>query len=78
MLTPSDFRKIENFESLSIGHQRVFRHRLIKKFRDFQRDLHLVLQNFERLEIKADKIVDIIQVIKILELYEDLSKLQNM
>jgi hypothetical protein len=78
MLTPTDKKNIENFKNLSINHQRVFKCRLIKKFRKFQEDLEIVLLNYERLGIKVDKIVDIVQLTKLLELYENLSKLQNM
>lgn len=78
MLTNSDKNNIKNFERLKINQKRVFKHRLIRKFRDFQIDLEFVLLNYERLGIKADKIVDIIQLSKILDLYSDISTLQNM
>jgi len=78
MLTPTDKKNIENFEKLNLNHQRVFKHRLIKKFREFQEDLEFVLLNYERLGIKVDKIINIVQLTKLLELYENLSKLQNM
>jgi hypothetical protein len=78
MLTPSDFINIKNFENLDINHQRVFKHRLIKKFRKFQEDLEFVLLYYEKMNIKVDKIIDINQLTKLLELYENLSKLQNM
>lgn len=78
MLTPTDKKNIETFDSLTLNHQRVFKHRLIKKFRQFQEDLEFVLLHFEKLSIKVDKIVEINQLTKLLELYENLSKLQNM
>ena len=78
MLTPTDKKNIKRFETLTLNYQRVFRHRLIRKFKKFQEDLEVVLLNYERLGIKVDRIVDIIQLIKLLELYENLSKLQNM
>ena len=78
MLTPTDKKNIETFDSLILNHQRVFKHRLIKKFRQFQEDLEFVLLHFEKLGIKVDKIVEINQLTKLLELYENLSKLQNM
>lgn len=78
MLTPTDRKNIENFDSLTLNHQRVFKHRVIKKFRQFQEGLEFVLLHFEKLGIKVDKIIDINQLTKLLELYEDLSKLQNM
>lgn len=78
MLTPSDKKKIENFESLRINHQRVFKHRLIKKCLQFQKDLEFILLYHEKLNIKVDKIIDINQLTKLLELYENLSILQNM
>ena len=78
MLTPSDIKKIKNFENLTISHQRTFRHRLCKKFIRFQQDLEVVLLHYEKMNIKVDKIIDINQLTKLLELYENLSKLQNM
>lgn len=78
MLTFTDKKNIETFGSLTLNHQRVFKHRLIKKFRRFQEDLEFVLLYFERLDIKVDKVIDINQLTKLLELYENLSKLQNM
>ena len=78
MLTPTDFRNIANFENLNLNHQRVFKHRLIRKFRRFQEDLEFVLRHYEKMNIKVDKIIDINQLTKLLELYENLSKLQNM
>ena len=78
MLTPTDKKNIERFETIPINHQRVFRHRLIKKFREFQQAMEFVLLNYEKLGIKIDKIIDIIQLTKLLELYENLTKLQNM
>ena len=78
MLTPTDKKNLKNFKNLSINHQRVFKHRLTRKFRKFQEDLEFVLLHYEKLNLKADKIIDIVQLIKLLELYENLSKLQNM
>jgi len=78
MITPTDKRNIENFEGMKINHQRVFKHRLIKKCRQFQKDIEFVMLNHDRLGIKADKIIDIVQLTKVFELYENLSKLQNM
>jgi hypothetical protein len=78
MLTPTDKQNIENFDKLSINHKRVFKHRLVQKCRQFQRDFEFVLLNFEKLNLKVDKVTDIVQLTRLLELYEDLSKLQNM
>ncbi len=78
MLTPTDKKNIKDFSNLNINHQRVFRHRLIKKFIKFQQDLEIVLLNHEKLSIRVNKIVDISQLTKLLELYEDLNKLQTM
>lgn len=78
MLTPTDKINIEKFNILNLNHQRVFRHRLTRKFQRFQQDLEIVLLNHENLGIKINKIVDINQLTKLLELYEDLNKLQNM
>jgi hypothetical protein len=78
MLTPTDFKNINNFEHLKTNHQRVFKHRLINKFQKFQQDLEYVLLHYEKLNIKIDKIVDINKLTNLLELYEHISKLQNM
>ena len=77
MLTPSDIKNINNFENLKEGHKRTFKHRLIKKFRQFQEDLEVVLLHYEKMNIKVDKIIDINQLIKLLKLYEDLCLLQH-
>jgi len=77
MLTPTDIKNIENFENLKVNTRRVFKHRLIKKFRNFQEDLEFVLIHYEKLNLKADKIIDIVQLAKLLKLYEDLKKLPN-
>ncbi len=77
MLTQTDKDNIKDFDKLNKNHQRVFRHRLCKKFIKFQEDLEIVLLNYERLDLKIDKIVNITQLIKLLELYENISKLQN-
>ena len=78
MLTPTDKQNIENFDKLSINHKRVFKHRLIQKCQQFQKDFEFVLLNFKKLNLKVDKVTDIVQLTRLLELYEDLSKLQNM
>ena len=78
MLTPTNKKNIENFENLSINRQRVFKHRLIKQCQQSLKDIEYVLLNYEKLNLKIDKVIDINQLIKLLELYEDLSKLQNM
>ncbi len=78
MLTPTDKQNIENFDKLNVNHKRVFKHRLIQKCQQFQKDFEFVLLNFEKLNLKVDKITDIVQLTRLLELYEDLSKLQNM
>jgi len=77
MLTPTDIKNMENFENLKEGHKRIFKHRLIKKFRQFQEDLEVVLLHYEKMKIKVDKIIDINQLTKLLKLYEDLCLLQN-
>ncbi len=78
MLTPTDRQNLKNFEKLRPSHQRVFKYRLIEKFRKFQEDLEIVLLHYERLNIKADKIININQLTKLLKLYKDLCLLQNM
>jgi len=78
MLTPTDKQNIENFDKLSINHKRVFKHRLIRKCQQFQKDFEFILLNFQKLNLKVDKVTDIVQLTRLLELYEDLSKLQNM
>jgi len=78
MLTPTDKNNIKNFESLKEGHKRTFKHRLIKKCRQFPEDLEVVLLHYEKINIKVDKIIDINQLTKLLKLYENLCLLQNM
>ncbi len=78
MLTPTDIKNIEGFQKLPPNHQRVFKHRLIKKCIMSQEDLEFILLNYDKLKIKIDKIIDINQLTKLLELYENLTKLQNM
>lgn len=78
MLTPTDIKNIKNFESLKVNHKRVFKHRLIKKCSSSLRDIEIVLNNYEKLNLKIDKVLDINQLINLLELYESLSLLQNM
>ncbi len=78
MLTPSDMKKVKNFDKLDKNHQRVFKHRLIKKCIRSQEDLEFILLNYDKLKIKIDKIIDINQLIKLLETYENLCLLQNM
>lgn len=78
MLTPTDKKNINNFEKLNINHQRVFKHRLIKKCSNSLKDIEYVLLNQETLKVKIDKIIGVVQLVNLLELYENLSKLQNM
>lgn len=78
MLTKRDIKNIENFESLTKNHQRVFKHRIIKKSLKFQKDLEFLLLNQERMGINIDKIIDINQILKLLKMYEEISALQNM
>lgn len=44
----------------------------------FQEDLEIVLLHYEKLNLKADRIIDIVQLTKLLKLYEDLKKLPNV
>jgi len=78
MLTPTDLKNIKNFQSLNLNHQRVFKHRLIKKCRSSFKDIEYILLKREKLNIKIDKIIDIIQLVSLLDLYEKFSLLQNM
>ena len=78
MLTPTDLKNIKDFKKLKINHQRVFKHRLIKKCLKFQKDFEYLLLNHERLNLKIDKVIDIIQLENVVETYENLQKLQNM
>jgi hypothetical protein len=66
MLTPTDKQNIGDFDKLSINHKRVFKHRLIRKCQQFQRDFEFILLNFEKLNLKVDKITDIVQLTKFL------------
>jgi hypothetical protein len=78
MLTPTDKRNIQNFENLSANHQRVFKHRLIKKCGASFQEIEVVLRNYKKLGIKIEKAVDIVQLATLLELYSKLNLLQNM
>lgn len=78
MLTPTDIKNMEGFQKLPPNHQRVFKHRLIKKCLRFQEDLEFILLNYDKLNIKIDKIININQLIKLLETYENLCLLQNV
>ena len=78
MLTPTDKRNIENFENLNTNHQRVFKHRLIKKCSVSFQEVEFVLRNYKKLGIKIEKVVDIARLATLLELYSKLNLLQNM
>lgn len=78
MITPSDKKKIEEFNQLTTNHKRVFKHRLIKKCLNAQEDLLFVLRQFNKLNLKIDKIILPQKIFEILEIYENLCKLQNM
>lgn len=78
MLTPTDKKNIERFEALPFNHQRVFKHRLIKKCASALKDIEVVLNNHEKLKIQIDKVLDINQLINLMEWYENLCLLQNM
>lgn len=78
MLTPTDLKNIKNFEKLNPNHRRVFKHRLIKKCVACQKDLEFVLLNYVGLGLKADKIIDIEQLVNVVKCYEKLYTLQNV
>ena len=77
MITPSDLIKIERFDELKANHKRVFRHRLIRKCSQFQKDLEIIMLNSKNLSIDIDKLIDIHQLINLLELYQNKEALQN-
>ena len=77
MLTPSDHHKINNFKDLNPNHQRVFKHRLIKKCKASIKDLKYVSLNYEKLNLKIDKIIDTEELSDLIEIYENLMILQN-
>ena len=77
MITPSDLKKIENFYELNSNHKRVFRHRLVRKCLQFQRDLEIVMLNSKTLKIDIDKIINLNQLINLVELYQNKEALQN-
>mgnify|MGYP001580559542 CR=1 FL=1 len=56
MITPSDLKKIETFYELNPNHQRVFRHRLVRKCLQFQKDLEVIMLNSRALKIDIEKI----------------------
>ena len=78
MLTPTDKNNMENFKRLSGGHQRTFKHRLKIKCTTAIKDIQFVLTNYEKLGIKPDKFVNIIELTNLMEQYENLCLLQNM
>ncbi len=78
MITPSDLKKIETFYELNSNHKRVFRHRLIKKCLQFQKDIEIIMLNSKNLRIDIDKIIDLDQLINLVELFQNKEALQNM
>ena len=78
MLTPTDKNNIKDFENLKVTHQRTFKHRLIKKCAQFPKDLKFVLLHYEQLNLKIEKLINPLLLFEIIELYENLLKLQNM
>ena len=78
MLTPTDKRNLKNFWSLTSNHQRVFKFRLKNKCVSALKDVEFVLSNYEKLNIKVNKILDINQLVNLLEWYERLCLLQNV
>jgi len=78
MLTPTDKENLMNFEKLKSTHQRVFKHRLMKKCTSSLKDIEVVLSNHERLKIKINKVLDINQLVNLMDWYEKISLLQNM
>ena len=78
MLTPSDKDNIKKFERLGANHKRVFKHRLRVKCISAIRDIQFVLSHYEKLRLKPDKFIDIIELTELLEQYESLCLLQNM
>lgn len=76
MLTPSDNHNIANFEKLNKNHQRVFRHRLIRKCNSAIVGLQKVLLLHDRLEIKAKRISGE-SLWDLLDTYEMVYELQN-
>lgn len=78
MITPSDLVKIKNFDWLSPNHKRVFKYRLIRKCRQFQRDLEVVVLHAQSLNIDIDKVIDLVQFVNIIETYQNRKALQKM
>jgi len=78
MLTPSNIRNIRNFHNLNKNHQRVFRHRIRKKFDKCVDDIEYIFLNKQTLRIKLDDVIDEDKLMKLLKLLEDYRKLQNM
>ncbi len=77
MLTPSDKRNIQNFKSLKKNHQRVFRHRLKRKFKGYAKDLEFILLYHNTLKLNLEKVVSMEDLSFLLNLYETQKKLQN-
>ena len=78
MLTPSDYKNIRMFGQLTPTHQRVFRHRLRKKFQNYRCDLEYVLQHQQLLKLRIEEILDLEQLKKLFELAEQHHLLQDM
>lgn len=77
MLTPTDKRNIQKFETLKPNHQRVFKHRLRHKCITAIKDIEYVLTYCNELQIRPDKFVDINSLISLMKTYEDTCLLQN-
>ena len=77
MLTPTDIKNIRNFKTLKLTHQRTFKHRLTKKCNSALKDIKFILLDIENMPFKINKL-DVNLIFDIIELYENLSLLQNM
>lgn len=78
MLTPTDKKNIQQFESLKPNHQRVFKHRLSHKCLSSIKDIEYILLNYNKLGLKPDKFVDINSLISLMTTYENVCLLQNV
>ena len=70
-------KNIMNFSKLSKNHQRVFRHRLKRKFKSFVKDLEYVMLHNQTLKLDIEDIIDVEQLMNLLEIYENHKKLQK-
>ena len=71
MLTLIDHSNIKRFNELSKNHQKVFRYRIKNKFKGIFNDILTILDNYEKLGISPEKLINLSQLMKIIEKYKE-------